>query len=166
MTTIRDLRRHDWGDVEAIYREGVEGGNATFESETPSWERFDSDKRPDLRLVAEHDGRVIGWAAASAVSARSVYSGVVEHSVYVATEHQGRGIGRNLLDALIQRADAVGVWTIQSSIFPENGASLQLHAAAGFRTVGRRERIALMTIGPWSGIWRDTILIERRQATR
>jgi L-amino acid N-acyltransferase YncA len=164
MVDIRDLEPGDWATVEAIYRHGIEAGNATFESEPPTWEHFDAGKRGDLRLVALVDGVVVGWAAASAVSRRAVYDGVVEHSVYVAPDQHGQGIGRQLVDALIDRADAVGVWTIQSSIFPENEASLRLHEASGFRVVGRRERIALMPTGPFAGQWRDTILIERRRS--
>lgn len=164
MTEIRDLEPTDWAAVEAIYRQGIEAGNATFESEPPTWEHFDAGKRPDLRLVALVDDVIAGWAAASPVSSREVCDGVVEHSVYVAEDQQGHGIGRQLVDALIERADRAGVWTIQSSIFPENTASLKLHEAVGFRTVGRRESIALMTTGPWSGQWRDTILIERRRS--
>jgi phosphinothricin acetyltransferase len=166
MTTvkIRALEPTDWPAVERIYREGIIAGNATFESEPPSWEYFDESKRLDLRLVASTGGQVVGWAAASPVSGREVYRGVVEHSVYIATQHQGRGLGRHLVKALIERADEVGVWTIQSSIFPENEASLKLHEALGFRVVGRRERIAQMAIGPWAGRWRDTLLIERRRA--
>lgn len=160
---VRDLTPRDWPAVEAIYRQGIEAGNATFESEPPTWEHFDAAKRGDLRLVAEDAGIVIGWTAASAVSARSVYAGVVEHSVYVAADRQGAGVGRHLLEALIARADATGVWTIQSSVFPENAASLALHASLGFRRVGRRERIGLMPSGPWAGRWRDTVLIERRR---
>lgn len=162
MIAVRDLLPTDWPAVQAIYRQGIEAGNATFESEAPSWEQFDAARRRDLRLIADDEGVVVGWAAASPVSARPVYSGVVEHSVYVAGDRQGQGIGRALMSALIERAAEVGVWTIQSSIFPENEASLKLHEAAGFRVVGRRERIALMTTGPWVGQWRDTILIERR----
>lgn len=164
MISIRDLEPGDWRTVEAIYREGIASGNATFETETPSWEHFDAGKRRDLRLVAEDSRAIVGWVAASAVSSRAVYAGVVEHSVYVAADRRGEGIGRLLLDALIARADMVGVWTIQSSIFRENEASLTLHQAAGFRVVGRRERIALMASGPWAGQWRDTLLIERRVA--
>ncbi len=163
VTMIRDLEPSDRAAVEAIYRRGIDTGNATFESEPPSWEHFDAGKRPDLRFVAVQDGVVVGWTAASSVSARTVYRGVVEHSVYVDDAHQGQGVGGRLLQALIERADAIGVWTIQSSIFPENEASLRLHQAAGFRVVGRRERIALMAAGPWASQWRDTILIERRR---
>ncbi|MDP9028632.1 MAG: N-acetyltransferase family protein [Actinomycetota bacterium] len=162
MTEIRDLEPADWPAVETIYRQGIKAGNATFESAPPSWEHFDAGKRADLRLVAVVDGRVVGWAAASPVTSRAVYDGVVEHSVYVADDHQGMGIGRQLVEALIARAESVGVWTIQSSVFPENETSLKLHESAGFRVVGRRERIALMSSGPWAGHWRDTILIERR----
>jgi phosphinothricin acetyltransferase len=159
---VRDLTAADWPAVREIYAAGIAAGNATFESEPPDWEAFDAGKRPDLRLVAVQDDVVVGWAAASAVSTRRVYAGVVEHSVYVAPDQHGRGVGRILLDALLARADALGVWTVQSSIFPENAASLRLHESAGFRTVGRRERIALMATGPWAGQWRDTVLIERR----
>jgi phosphinothricin acetyltransferase len=164
MTVVRDLMPGDWPAVEAIYREGIAAGNATFETEPPSWEQFDASKRADLRLVADDDGIVVGWAAASSVSARPVYRGVVEHSVYVRADIQGRGIGRLLLASLIERTGTVGVWTIQSNVFPENTASLALHAAAGFRVVGRRERIAFMASGPWAGQWRDTLLIERRES--
>ncbi|MEO7720387.1 MAG: N-acetyltransferase family protein [Pseudolysinimonas sp.] len=162
MIIVREFERADWPAVQVIYQQGIDAGNATFESETPTWEHFDAGRRADLRLVADDDGTVVGWAAASPVSARPVYRGVVEHSVYVASDRQGRGIGRQLLAALIERARDVGVWTIQSSIFPENQASLRLHEAAGFRVVGRRERIALMATGPSADQWRDTILIERR----
>jgi len=159
---VRPMTAGDWPEVREIYAAGIAAGNATFESEPPTWETFDAGKRPDLRLVAEDGAVVVGWAAASPVSSRPVYAGVVEHSVYVAADQQGRGIGRILLEALLARADELGVWTVQSSIFPENAASLRLHESGGFRTVGRRERIALMSTGPWAGQWRDTLLIERR----
>ncbi|MCS0498567.1 GNAT family N-acetyltransferase [Protaetiibacter mangrovi] len=162
MTGLRPMREGDWGAVQEIYRQGIEAGNATFETEPPSWEHFDAGKRADLRLVAVQGDEVVGWAAASPVSSREVYRGVVEHSVYVEEGHQGQGIGRLLLDGFLDLAARQGVWTVQSSIFPENVASLRLHEACGFRTVGRRERIALMQTGPWAGRWRDTILIERR----
>ncbi|AYG05321.1 N-acetyltransferase family protein [Gryllotalpicola protaetiae] len=152
----------DWPAVHAIYAEGIATGNATFESEPPAWEKFDSGKLPAPRLVADLDGEIVGWVAASPTSARAVYRGVVEHSVYVSAPARGNGIGGALLDAFIEAADAAGIWTIQSSIFPENTASLALHASRGFRTVGTRERIAQMGYGPWEGYWRDTVLIERR----
>jgi len=163
MTQIREMRRSDWAAVEDIYREGIEAGNATFEAATPSWAAFDDGKVRFGRLVAVDDvGSVIGWVAASSVSAREVYRGVVEHSVYVTESAQGRGVGRMLLRGFIAAAELSGVWTIQSSVFPENTASLRLHESLGFRVVGRRERIARSTVGPLAGQWRDTILIERR----
>lgn len=154
---VRPLVAGDWPAVEAIYAAGIATGNATFETEPPSWEDFDAAKLPDLRLVAEVHGQVVGWAAAIAVSDRCTYAGVVEHSVYVDPAQQGRGIGRVLLDALIAAAEAAGVWTLQSGVFPENTASLALHEAAGFRIVGTRERL-----GRHHGAWRDVVMIERR----
>lgn len=163
--SIRPMTAADWPAVETIYRAGIETGNATFESEPPSWENFDAGKLDVGRLVAVDENAreaVVGWVAASPVSAREVYRGVVEHSVYVSPSVAGQGMGRLLLDAFIAAAENAGIWTIQSSIFPENAASLALHDRAGFRRIGTRERIALMTYGPWAGQWRDTILIERR----
>jgi L-amino acid N-acyltransferase YncA len=161
---IRAMTAADWGAVESIYREGIATGNATFEAEPPTWSAFDSGKLALGRLVAEDAaGSVVGWVAASPVSSREVYRGVVEHSVYVANQARGRGAGAALLDAFLEAADSSGVWTVQSSIFPENPASLGLHDRAGFRRVGHRERIALMTYGPWAGQWRNTILVERRR---
>ncbi len=165
VVTIRPMAGTDWPAVEAIYRAGIATGNATFEADPPSWEHFDAGKLNVGRLVATDDtGTVVGWVAASPVSSREVYRGVVEHSVYVAPAASGQGIGRQLVDAFISAAESAGIWTIQSSIFPENTASLALHDRAGFRRIGTRERIALMTYGPWAGHWRDTILIERRSA--
>jgi L-amino acid N-acyltransferase YncA len=163
MTAVRPLRPEDWPAVESIYREGIATGNATFEAEPPGWQAFDAGKLATGRLVAiTDDGTIAGWVAASAVSTRPAYRGVVEHSVYVASHARGRGVGTLLLDEFLREADAAGIWTIQSSIFPENTASLALHARAGFRRVGQRERIARMSYGPWAGQWRDTVLIERR----
>lgn len=161
---IRPMTPGDWPEVERIYRAGIDAGNATFETETPPWDRFDATRLPHPRLVAALDGAVAGWVAASPVSARPVYRGVVEHSIYIDPAAQGRGVGRALLEAFIAQAEEAGIWTIQSSIFPENEASLRLHRAAGFREVGRRERIAQAAAGPYAGRWRDTILIERRSA--
>ena len=142
---------------------GIGGGEATFEVTTPSWEQFDAGKTRDARLVAtSENGTVVGWAAASPVSARAAYQGVIEHSVYVHPDVHGQGIGRLLLDAFITAADNAGYWTIQSSIFPENTASLRLHETAGFRIIGTRERVARSELGPHAGTWRDTVLIERR----
>jgi phosphinothricin acetyltransferase len=163
-SVVRPMTADDWSAVEAIYREGIETGNATFEAEPPTWSDFDSGRLIVGRLVAtDLTGVIVGWVAASPVSTRAAYLGVVEHSVYVADQARGAGIGTMLLDAFLHAADAAGIWTVQSSIFPENPASLALHDRAGFRRVGRRERIALMTYGPWAGQWRDTILVERRR---
>ncbi|BCW65432.1 N-acetyltransferase [Arthrobacter sp. NicSoilB4] len=157
------MREDDWPAVQRIYREGIATGNATFESEAPEWERFNASRLPRHRLVAEaHDGGILGWAAVSPVPARPAYSGVVEHSVYIATEARGRGLGAALLRALAQSTERDGIWTIQASVFPENEASLKLHLANGYAVVGRRHRIARMTHGPLTGQWRDTVLIERR----
>ena len=164
--TIRPLRDDDWPAVQRIYREGIATGHATFESEPPDWERFNTSRLPRHRLVAETaEGMILGWAAVSPVSARPVYSGVVEHSVYIAAEARGCGLGTVLLQALAKSTEKDGIWTIQASVFPENEASLKLHLANGYIVVGRRQRIARMTHGPLTGRWRDTVLIERRSPT-
>jgi phosphinothricin acetyltransferase len=147
------------GAVLAIYQAGIDEGDATFETRAPSWEAFTAAKLPAHSYVATDDGRVLGWLAASAVSDRPVYAGVIEHSVYVDPAARGRGIGMKLIQALITSTEAAGIWTIQSGIFPENTASLALHRSAGFREVGMRERI-----GQQHGRWRDVILLERRSA--
>ncbi|WP_438353986.1 N-acetyltransferase family protein [Microbacterium sp. CJ88] len=160
------MRVEDWPSVERIYAQGIEEGEATFEVATPTWDVFDAGKIPALRFVAVRDGgEIIGWVAASAVSSRPVYRGVVEHSVYVDRDARGEGVGRLLLEEFIAAAEAAGVWTIQSSIFPENAASGRLHESLGFRVVGRRERIARSGVGPHTGQWRDTVLIERRSSS-
>jgi L-amino acid N-acyltransferase YncA len=146
--------------VIAIYQAGVDEGNATFETAAPSWPEFNGAKLPDHRYVAISGGTVTGWVAATPVSDRCVYAGVVEHSVYVHPAARGQGAGRQLLNALITSTEQAGIWTIQSGIFPENTASAALHQAAGFRVVGVRQRI-----GQHHGRWRDVVLIERRSAT-
>lgn len=140
-----------------IYQLGIDTGEATFEALAPSWAEFDAGRLRQHRFVAVDNGEVLGWAAVSPVSRRPVYAGVVEHSVYVDPAASGRGLGRLLLTALITSTEAAGIWTIQSAIFPSNEASLALHARAGFRRVGYRERIARH-----HGVWRDVILLERR----
>jgi len=157
MVEIRPLTPADWPAVERIYAEGIATGNATFETEPPTWEEFDAGRLAENRLVAVEDGEVVGWAALSPTSRRECYAGVAEHSVYVTESARGRGTGRALMEALIEGAQTAGIWTIQTSIFPENAASLALHEGVGFRVVGRRERIARL-----DGEWRDTLLIERR----
>jgi L-amino acid N-acyltransferase YncA len=157
----------DWPEVRAVYAEGIATGHATFEAEPPpTWDTFDAGKVTEHRLVArDGDGVLLGWAAASPVSARPVYAGVLEHSVYVAAAARGRGVGALLLSELIASTEAAGVWTLQASIFAENTASLALHESAGFRRVGVRQRIACMSCGPLAGTWRDTVLVERRSTT-
>ncbi|MEU1281757.1 N-acetyltransferase family protein [Streptomyces sp. NPDC005805] len=146
------------GEVIAIYRAGIDEGNATFETAAPAWEQFDASRLPGHRFVAlAGTGRVLGWVAASKVSDRCAYAGVVEHSVYVHPGARGRGVAAVLLRALVDSTEAAGIWTIQSGIFPENTASLAVHARAGFRVIGTRERI-----GRHHGVWRDVTLVERR----
>jgi L-amino acid N-acyltransferase YncA len=147
----------DWPDVARIYAEGLASGVATFETQVPSWEEWDGVHLPAPRLVGERGGAIVGWLAVSRVSRRPAYRGVVEHSVYVDERARRSGIGRALLDALVAEAPSHGIWTIQTSIIDTNEASLRLHEAAGFRVVGRRERIAQL-----DGAWRDTLLLELR----
>jgi phosphinothricin acetyltransferase len=154
------MRPEDWERVAAIYREGIATGQATFEINVPAFPEWDRAHLPAARLVAHQDDAIVGWAALSTVSQRPVYLGVAEVSVYVAATARGSGVGRQLLAALIEESERNGIWTLQAGIFPENTASLALHYAAGFREVGRRERI-----GKMNGVWRDTILLERRSQT-
>ena len=154
---IRTMEEADWPAVRAIYLDGIATGHATFETDAPSWEAWDATHFPAPRLVAGPAERVVGWAALSRVSARKVYAGVAEVSVYVANGNRGFGIGRALLLKLIADSEANGIWTLQANIFPENTASIALHKSCGFREVGRRERIGKLT-----GVWRDTTLLERR----
>ena len=143
--------------VLAIYQAGIDEGNATFETRAPTWDEFSAAKLPGHRYVARAGAGVLGWVAVSAVSSRCVYAGVVEHSVYVHPGARGQGVGRQLLATLISSTEEAGIWTIESGIFPENTASAALHRAAGFRTVGTRERV-----GQHHGRWRDVVVIERR----
>jgi len=154
---IDTLSASDWGSVRAIYLEGIQTGHATFETEAPGWESWDSTHLKIARIVARESSEVLGWAALSSVSQRRVYAGVAEVSVYVAARARGRGIGRRLLTELISEAERSGIWTLQAGIFPENESSIALHEACGFRKVGRRERI-----GKLGDVWRDVILMERR----
>ena len=154
---IAPLEPEDWDRVSEIYREGIESGNATFETSPPSWEKWDAAHLPGGRLVARVGGRIAGWAALSPVSDRCVYAGVAEVSIYVSAETRGQGVGKALLAALVAAAERHGIWTLQSGTFPENAASIALQKACGFREVGRRERL-----GKMGGRWRDVILLERR----
>ncbi len=155
--TIEPMQPADWEQVKAIYLEGIATGNATFQTTAPDWEEWDSKHRQDCRLVARANGEVIGWSALSPTSSRPVYAGVVEESVYIAGKVRGQGVGKALLMAVIEESEKAGLWMIQTSIFPENVASLALHKACGFREVGIRERI-----GQMNGVWRNTIFLERR----
>ena len=151
-----------WPAVRAIYEQGIATGNATFQTEAPTWDEWDRGHLAHSRLVAVDAGygrpnEVLGWAALSPVSSRCVYGGVAEVSVYVAGAARGRGVSRQLLDALVADSEAHGIWTLQAGIFPKNTTSLSIHAGAGFREVGRRERI-----GQQHGVWRSTVLLERR----
>lgn len=148
-----------WPSVREIYLAGIASGHATFETEAPAWDEWDAKHLRFGRLVAIVNGEVKGWSALSAVSIRPVYRGVAENSVYVAPAAQGIGLGRVLLERLITESDANGIWTLQNSIFPENVASIRLHRSCGFREVGYRERVAQL-----NGVWRNTIVMERRSA--
>jgi phosphinothricin acetyltransferase len=147
----------DWEQVRAVYLEGIATGHATFEMQAPAWEEWDARHLPYSRLVARDGETVKGWAALSPVSSRFVYTGVAEISVYVGQSHRGEGIGKALLDALISDSENNGIWSLQAGIFPENNHSIAMHKQCGFREVGKRERI-----GKMNGVWRDTVLLERR----
>ena len=154
---IDPLLPTDWPRVCAIYLEGILSGNATFETEPPTWDQWDRAHLPIARLAARNDEEMVAWAALSPVSQRQCYSGVAEASLYVATSARGQGIGRALLQELIRVSETNNIWTLQASVFPENVASLKMCASSGFRQVGRRKHIAKL-----NGLWRDTVLIERR----
>jgi L-amino acid N-acyltransferase YncA len=157
---VRLMRNEDWPAIQKIYSEGIATGNATFETETPDWTKWDQAHRQDCRLVACDGQGILGWAALSPVSGRRVYSGVAEVSVYVATEARGRGAGRTLLQSLVEQSERCGIWTMQAGIFPENVPSIALHKSCGFREVGLRQKF-----GQRDGIWRDVLLLERRSST-
>jgi len=156
--TVREMTAADWDDIRRIYLEGIATGNATFESEAPSWERWDASHIRSCRLVAASGRRVVGWAAASPTSGRPAYAGVAEVSIYVENDAHGRGVGSALLAGLIAASEQEGFWTLQAGIFPENEASLALHAKHGFCVIGCRERPGRMK----DGRWRDVLLLERR----
>lgn len=155
---IRPLLRADWPAVRKIYEEGINGGDATFETEAPDWTEWDAGHLDECRLVAHVDGAVVGFAALSPISSRAVYRGVAEVTVYVSAGARGSGIGTALLRSLVTASEAADLWTLQAGVFPENEASIRAHLAVGFRRVGRRERIGRFH----DGRWRDTILLERR----
>jgi len=155
--TIEELRPDHWEGVARVYAEGIATGNATFETEAPTWDGWDAAHLPAHRFVALQDGVVVGWAAVGPVSDRCVYGGVVENSVYVDEAVRGQGVGLRLLERLIASTEGAGIWTIQTGIFPENAVSIRLHERVGFEVVGRRKRL-----GKLNGEWRDVLLLERR----
>jgi L-amino acid N-acyltransferase YncA len=154
---IEAMQQSDWPAVREIYRQGIETGDATFETAAPEWTDWDRSHLVHSRLLARNRTGIGGWAALSAISRREAYRGVAEVSIYVAEAERGKGLGRLLMDALVSESERNGIWTLQAAIFPENRASIALHERAGFRDVGRRERIAQR-----EGCWRDTVLMERR----
>ncbi|MDW3211791.1 MAG: N-acetyltransferase family protein [Reichenbachiella sp.] len=155
---IAPMLPNDWPEVEKIYQDGIDTLQATFETQTPNWEAWDAGHLASTRLVAKSTtGSILGWAALSPVSKRQVYRGVAEVSIYIDVNQMGKGIGKKLLAELIQLAEASGIWMLQAVTFPENTASVRLHEKLGFRLVGRREKIAQQ-----HGVWRDTVLLERR----
>jgi len=158
--TIDPMKAEDWPAVKAIYQQGIDTGNATFESKVPDWQIWDRNHLDVCRLVTRADGKITGWAALSRVSAREVYAGVCEVSIYIASEARGSGVGTMLLNALINESEQNCIWTLEAKILAENTTSLKLHSACGFRKVGIRERIGRM-----SGNWRNTVLMERRSKT-
>jgi L-amino acid N-acyltransferase YncA len=157
---IRDMTAADWPAVRAIYQEGIATGQATFETDAPEWADWDHAHLPIARLVADSRGEMLGWAALSPVSDRCAYAGVAEVSIYIAAAARGKGVGRRLMTALLAAAESAGIWTVQAGIFTDNAASVALARSAGFRLVGRRERI-----GRLNGVWRDVLMLERRSQT-
>lgn len=154
---IDEMKSEDWEQVSIIYREGIETGNATFETDIPSWNSWISAHIPGCSIVARNDDRILGWAALSPTSRRKVYSGVAEVSIYLSEDYREKGIGIALFRKLIELSEYNNIWTLQAGIFPENKASIDLHKKCGFRIVGIREKI-----GEMNGIWRDVVLMERR----
>jgi L-amino acid N-acyltransferase YncA len=157
---FRPMKADDWKSVAEIYRQGIETGHATFQQDIPNWDEWNNGHLKDCRIIAEQDSEIVGWAALTPVSGRCVYAGVAEVSVYVSDNHKGQKIGTNLLNKLVSESEKEGFWTLQAGIFQENIPSLLIHEKAGFRKVGFREKI-----GKMNGIWRDTILLERRSKT-
>lgn len=154
---FREFKKKDWKPVSIIYQEGLNTGNATFETNVPSWDDWNSGHIKECRIIAENKNEIVGWAALSPVSSRCVYGGVAEVSVYISSKFSGQGIGTQLLNKLISESEKNGIWTLQAGIFPENKRSVVIHERLGFRKVGFRKRI-----GQMNGVWRDTILLEKR----
>jgi len=160
MVTVTLMQPANWEIVQSIYLEGIETGDATFQQDVPDWDAWNRDHLTHSRLVALIIDQIVGWAALSPVSKRQVYAGVAEVSVYVSEKYRGQKVGNTLLEHLIKHSETNNIWTLQSSIFRENKASIYIHECNGFRFVGYREKI-----GQMNGIWRDTLLFERRSRT-
>ena len=156
-TAVVPLQPHHWDRVRTIYLDGLATGQASFETRPPDWTEWDRAHLPHPRLAAARGVEIVGWVALCPVSSRRCYAGVAEVSIYVASETRGQGVGTLLLEEIIRASEAAGIWTLQAVIFPENVGSIRLHQRCGFRTVGRRERIAQR-----DGVWRNTVLLERR----
>lgn len=150
----------NWADVRLIYLQGIATKQATFQTDAPNWEDWDKGHLSDFRYVAIVNGIVAGWAALTPVSGRCVYAGVTEVSVYIHEDYRGKGVGKSLLQQLITETEKNNIWTLQAGVFPENQPSIKLHEKLGFRQVGYREKI-----GKMDGVWRDTVLLERRSKT-
>ena len=157
MITLENMLPKHWDEVKRIYEEGIATGNATFQHQAPEWEEWNNGHFHESRIIAKEGEMILGWAALTPVSGRCVYAGVAEVSVYVSDKARGKGLGKQLLQKLIEESEANNIWTLQAGIFPENIASIKIHEASGFRILGTRERI-----GQMNGKWRDTILMERR----
>ena len=160
--SLRAMSAQDAEAVLRIYQDGIDTGHATFAPAVPDWDHWDRTHLSHSRLVALIGGEVAAWAALAPVSARHVYRGVAEVSIYVASWAMGRGLGGRLLQATIEASEEAGIWTLQAGIFPENAASLALHKRAGFRMLGLRRRVGRMEHGPLAGQWRDVLIFERR----
>jgi phosphinothricin acetyltransferase len=157
MITLHKMLPDHWDAVKQIYEDGIATGNATFQNQAPEWKEWDNSHLPHSRIVAKENETIVGWAALTPVSGRCVYAGVAEVSVYVGDKARGKGLGKQLLQKLIEESEANNIWTLQAGIFPENFASIKIHEVTGFRILGTRERI-----GQMNGTWRDTVLMERR----
>lgn len=155
---IRKMSESDWPEVSRIYQEGIDTNLATFQSECPGWDEWNASHLKDCRLVITEDGRILGWAALTAVSGRCVYAGVAEVSIYISQGRRGHGAGRALLPELVRCSEKSGFWTLQSGILQDNAASIRLHESCGFRMVGYREKIGRDRFGTW----RNTVLMEKR----
>ena len=156
---IEPLVEEHWDQVRSIYLEGIATGHATFQQSAPDWNEWDEGHLKACRMVARDGNEILGWAALSPVSRRPVYAGVAEVSIYIAETARGKKIGSQLLTSLVASSEAAGIWTLQAGIFPENLASIELHKRAGFREVGRREKLGCLR-----GQWRDVVLMERRSS--